>query len=951
MAIEYVYSPNWNDSYNISRGYNTSESISRMGIRQRGSLRQNSQVSFEFTSLLRGEKASQSLHVIKNNQNNIFYVPNWQVPRYVTDKNVSVFTTVTVVKGPDVLFEPVSVNDRICIWASDDEYAIGVVTQVTENTVDGVDYITYKVNSVLSWIEDFDDIYVYKIYSMIPQITASDWITDDILSLRINWNERVTTTYEPQVYNLPELACYPDGCFICDPVVLCPMYQDPADLFYSATSPAIFRGADLGLPDKIYLGIDTSKFSKDAAFADAGSLSNMLEALQKQFTLEYDDTVPNSISTSSHWHHLGYASPFFDLTPPLVDRYFWREIRNYTGNDGQPHQIEVRFVAEMPAGGIAANQALDVSTGAWGTLFHVYVFTDEMFPDFVEGDTYNLYPFYREDPAVYHNSERKTHPQLAIVAHIPTTIQKPVRYDRYDRYSVNDRVCYYNVGPAVPWTAGNPTNDISSSMFGYNRLQVISLAAGCTTSRLGSLITIENSEGSGLTALKTSAPGWDPVYGGLLSSSAITVRPRCTPQVDREDCCTGYARGTDNDELASPYTGSNNCWKSDYSERPCCFSKDSQIILDLADKCIQSTATYDEFCNVTDSTETVSATYSRQITLDVFSINYQIGGYGGDFIWKYREIDPTYVFRDYSDNFDDGLLGDMDPIIGTWDINTDGEAEILTTEDVDWEGAILLYNTETYSDVKVTVDVVDRDQPAGAVVHFNQPFAGLFSCFLGQINPLTGKMTIYQVINNVATVLKEEDYEVASLNDGYTMSFEARGGYLILTVPGYQVQVENCDAVSGGGKVGIGHKAGASILQSFDNLLIEDGDNSWVYAQVTFSGGGWTIAIDEKIMPGYGLCITPEQECDGVEVCGCTAIGRGLLAAPPGLPGGLLILSEPSCAFAFGNEQHTCYCPPEEQATGYPLEVVRARITNNSCYSGDDDGCTNFTYTLCTFIA
>ncbi len=957
MSIEFVFQPQWAETFTSGLEFQTAESISRLGLRQRGALRQNALKTFEFTSLLRGENASKALHTIRNNQINTYLVPNWQVPRLVTSKSITSFTLVTVEAGDDTDFEPIISGEKICIYGDDDNYTIGAVTLITPTTVGGVDYLTYKIAAVASWASSISDIYVFKTYEMIPQISKSDWVTDDILNLRCKWVERTIATYEPQVYSLPDLTCFPDNCLPCEAVQLFPMYVNPVDQSYNSTGYRnVFRGADVGLPDKIYLGIDTSKFAKDPGHSDSGfDPTNMLAAMQKQFNLEYVDGYVSAVSDSRHPHQvLWIPDPgSFEHSIPLVERWVWREIRNYTGADNNTYQLEVRFVAETPYGGISAFQDPIGGTpvdGAWGTLFNVYVFSNEINKTYDDGDDFGGVSYYRDDPLLYTgNPTNLAHPQLAIAANVPTTIQDPARYELYDIFSENKKICYYNDGPGLPWTGGTQPR---SCMYGYSIRSCMTLTAGCETSVFNNFVTIENSEVNGMTALYTTAPGYDRNVGGLLSTSGISIKARCSPRVEKEDCCKGYSIGSDNETPYTPYVGSPQCIKAP-DARGCCFSKDSQIKLTLSDKCIQTSQPLDADCITLDTIITVSNNYSRTIVLDMFNMEYNIGDYSGDIQWQYREDDINYVYRNYTDNFDDNDISNLNQMYGTFTVSG-GEVTSTATENTNWGGSLILYDDETYTNPKIQVNVMDKTKSACLVMKFAFVTGSLYDCIFGQVNTVTNKIGIYRMLSNVVTTLVEEDIDISDLTDGYLMTFESDGDNLTFTVPGIGVEASLCGIDTAYGKTGFGTKAGASIYNTFDNFDITDRDQGYAQAIVHYnaSSGGWSFWIDKRIMPGYiSDCVSPD-DC-GSPICSCTYIIRSLLVNDRDL-GDAFRQDEytgesRNCGWAVGSEDMQCTCAGEQPA-GLPIVAVEALVLNNTCIDDPDAVCTRWTYTLCYLV-
>ena len=969
MPVEFIYEPNWTEPYNVSLSFLTQESISRIGIRQRGSLRQRSQKSFEYSCLLRGKNASSALHKIKNNQNDTYYVANFQVPRYVTSKSVTSYTEVTVVNGDNIAFEPISIGDRICIYASDNDYSLGVVTNVSASTVDGVSYKTYRVASVLSWITSEPDVFVFKVYEMLPTINQSDWVTDDHLNLRIRWTPAITSTYEPQVYDLPELSCYPDQCFICDAKAVFPMYQNPCGSAYPPnTIRPVFRGADLALPDKLYIAINQNKVSQDSNHSYSESLDGLISALEEPFELDYDPDFAQSVSTSRHWHHLNVVTIAsvrqYSFGTPTVSRSVWSTTRNYIGHDGESYEMELRFVAEGPT--YDGVQDVD-SVGAWGTLFHIYLFSNEINPTYVDGDDFGGIAFYRDDPCVYDNEDRYCHPQLAFVAHIPTTIQQSCKYAPYDPYQKTRKACYVNSVPGMPWTGGTLSGSQNASVFGPSVEKALTLEAGCQRSYLFKHVTCENWDGSGLTALQTNSPGWDPETGTIyvsednktLLSTAVSVKPRCNPKILVEDCCFGNRSGTENQaETITPYVGSNECITivggGGYENRTCCFSTSSRIKLTIEDRCVEQVVLYDEICAPTSVTEAVHGSVSKTIYLDVFSASYLVGDTGQQIVWKYRSENPDYVHRDYEDDFDDDSLGDMEQTIGVWTA-ADDQAKLTSPASGDWDGGLLTYS-ESFYDFTISAKVLDPSKPAGLFGKIQNATSSNVSCIFGQVDPINNTVGIYKLDEGVLSTLVEgtldnvtfgSSYAITLTVIGTTVSFGSLEGNFLYT---YQL----CDLSGWEGTVGIGHRAG-NYTQQFDDLSILDGDTTYAYAVVQYDDNvGWSFDIDNEMMPGYGegLCEDVNPDCGIDPECSCSQTTRQYLMNDE-IPGNSLNSVEPGNSWAFGDESPFANldCDPGEQDTGYPITVLKAEVLDNSCDSGSQDkACWKWTWSDCTSV-
>lgn len=958
MSIDFPYQIDWADPFVSSFAFKTAESVSRLGIRQRGALKQTPLKSFEFTSTLKGQGAADSLHIIRNNQVDTFSVPNWQVPRAVTAKSVSTFTTFTVQDDDSVAFESISSGDRIFVFADEVNYAFANVILVSSSTVMGVNYKTYKVADVLSWVTSESDIYLFKTYQMLPEIQKSDFITDDLLSLRCKWTERVSSVYNPTVLDAPSLTCFPDACLLCESNAIAEMFLDPCDSAYTSNGiRPVYRGADLGLPDKMYVSIDSTKFFKDSHSSHSGSFAGAKNAFNKPFTLEFvQDFVPVT-PYSRHWHNCTSSGlGFIQIPNEYSKKYVWAENRNYIGDDNNNHVLEVRFVLEIPDGSDNSG-----TTGAWGSLFHIYAFTDEI--PYVEGASVGGVSFYRDDPCVYvdDTTQKVCHPQLLLVAHVPTTMESCCPSALHDPLSPKTAVCSLFSGPGLPWTSGTDRNaSLFSPTGGY--LKAITLGGGCVSSKIYDLITIENQAQDGLTHLYTTAAGYDNDTGVLLTTSAISCKPRCYPQVDKENCCIGYTKHDHlNDIPMTPCVGSTKCWsslsfpESNVVPRICCFYKDSYIRLTLNDKCFAVSLVTDGDCNTIGGDTVIRSYYSRTIDIPAYEIVPNCGSESGVIMsWRFSEDDPTYVNRDFNDDFSDNSLGAVDQLFGSWTA-VDGYAEMTDYNPGGPFAGLLTKQTDEYMNVHVETDVIHGDIPAAIFTKTLDAGGGSWQSVYGQVNPLTNKIGIYKMVANVVTTLLEEDLGVV-LGDGYHMVFDIDGSEVSFSVgsadmhDGHTLSGKFCTLKDLTGFVGVGHTIDDSLLQGFDNLVIEDGDATQSVIYILYTSYGWQVQIGGNSWPGVVDCPHTLTGVCYPEACGGTCIGLNLMHYLPETfseYNSFEIGPVHDCAFVVGNDEYDCECG-DVQPLGYPDVIFSAEVRNNLCGNGQSQGCDRFSYTLCT---
>lgn len=463
------------------------------------------------------------------------------------------------------------------------------------------------------------------------------------------------------------------------PEVIAPMIQDViANAINAAREP--IRAADYVMPSIVLLTFRSGHFTPDANHPWAGSYTlspefyTALENNNRPHAVEYDNTADG---LSHHWHHARWAGgvPSWGIDPAFsVKRFIWKKIIPYFPNGGATQRnLEIRFVMEhtvdptptLTPSGSGGQQSR--TEGAWGAVFHVYVFTDELNPSFVDGNSYTpvgatgTVAFTKNNPCLYggtgaiyagDDADRFIHPQMAICAHIPTSFESPAEYDwippeerdYFQGIEGNNRSCWYKVSNGAPWLPGGCTEAAAGGIgiegncvFGYsittNSFAAYTLGGDFPTSKPLEFVTIENGLGVGRTYLKPKYPGWDEVCGRLNATDGSSISIKlCSddkywdggwPKYDF-DSCIGHP-----DEPFEGYGGSHSCFNRGNTTVPCCVEFADAICF-ANEICTLTQTKYGDFngtdCNVIEQVCYVQGTYNTSILCSVYDYDYYFNG-------------------------------------------------------------------------------------------------------------------------------------------------------------------------------------------------------------------------------------------------------------------------------------------------------------------------------------
>lgn len=382
----------------------------------------------------------------------------------------------------------------------------------------------------------------------------------------------------------------------------------------------------------------------------------------------------------------------------------------------------------------------DTDEGLWGTLFMLYIFTDEIDPTFFEGDSYTPagaaapVTFWRHDPLAWGQAtgisegadDKFGHPQLMAAAALATTLHSPclsrwVPPQLRDEIPPNDiqgwnRALDYRRPNCLPWIT-DPTRDLNASCAdcataprshqithfshdndtgaGSDPLAGMTLGGDLPYSRPSEHLCWENGAGIGRTFLKPSSAGWDEEIGELTSGSC-TILSLCIDWNNNWEeypfnTCDGHPA-----ELFNDIGGTHSCYKNmaTGSDTQCCIAYEDATGT-WRQKCVRDHIKYGNrqgnSCEVLDLGCSEVGTYTTVKTLGIYS--YDLGPVTNpvtlrEIEWRRYEVDPDAIL--YSYTYDSGDVGDIDQDLGTWSLGA--SAITVTPASAKTVSALLMYD-------------------------------------------------------------------------------------------------------------------------------------------------------------------------------------------------------------------------------------------------------------------
>lgn len=479
---------------------------------------------------------------------------------------------------------------------------------------------------------------------------------------------------DPSTFESEEILTYSpdcgDVCSASQASQIVPMWINSCVARNAQRDP--IRGADLRIPVKLQLKI-TDKMIRDTNHRHASNMSNELKRLLYGDTLVLGLDSASHGTTSRHPHHVG-----LDLSGPTwtypgssvtVTRKVWKRTDTYKVGT-TTYTLECRAVAEW----VAAND----DEGAWGSIISVYVFSNEIVPTYVDSTNdavQNNCPFTHDDPCVYgalyagaNTHPKFFHPQLLLVAHIPTTFHAPCGYDHVP---VGDELweeCYALTNGA-PWSSGAIGDSHKNCVFsrasgtdpsGFTPARCMTIGGDVPISELYPFLVIENGAGYGGTYLKPTNAGWNEAVGNLTPLSDVSLRECGFPQV-AVDTCAGHP-----DEPYGGIGGTHRCFLAGVTNPgDPCYPPGKPAYMTCVEYCCGYVKTYDETCVATPEICTVYQEFRTTFTMQVddYDFDYVNAGVSRSITWKAVAPDPDYARPEW---LAETSFADMTTNLGTW---------------------------------------------------------------------------------------------------------------------------------------------------------------------------------------------------------------------------------------------------------------------------------------------
>lgn len=667
--------------------------------------------------------------------------------------------------------------------------------------------------------------------------------------------------------------------------VVAPMYYWPCP---APSERPLGRAADLLLPVQIVVRIKADDLVEDpsAYIVGPGVSPGLLGAIGDTFPLQYVGPISG---TSRHWAHtLVEAGPVFNHHTPAVTRHLWRATKQYIGNAGVD-ALTIDFVVEWNDGLL----------GAAGALMNLYVYATDINSGYIEdtawddGFTYN-----KNDPVLLDGTTKRVHPQMVLMASVPTTwtaacgnvgVACDAILEPTSPNPKNGFTDCYDVPNAAPWHNNSAVDAIGSSAFYLRRdmfygvtfpARPVSMGGGCPTSEIFGHLIIENSLGTGLTALKPIAEkGWDEAAGTLdiVNGSAVEISV-CYPPQPEIDCCEG--------NLEFPFAGSGgspDCWRSppnspetcdpahepeeDHPPRRCCFPTDSTVTVTVVQRCRTEL-----HCGEVVTNDSGEATKTYQLT--ACRVDYWTDGETVDmqnsreFKWAALYRMPEFTFLDAADNFSAGNSLGFTPDQGAWDYSSNVYAEAAGAPVGPHIDKMAVYYTNTYINAVVSVDCLSNTQQGlvGRTTGGN-PDDG-YGVLVNPATPGTATISIYKFTGSGKTLMAQTTG--LTIATPYRLKVTFQGPSISAIVDGDPLltcSLVDCTYWAAGY---FGMIADGAADARFDNFeLIDNNPAGYAEIYVLYNQTGWRLTVPASIMP---LIFNPQCPTDVPEDCYRTTV-------------------------------------------------------------------------------
>jgi hypothetical protein len=593
-----------------------------------------------------------------------------------------------------------------------------------------------------------------------------------------------------------------------------------------------------------------------------------------------------------------------------------------------PHTLATTQQGGLPeAGGKTA-----VDRGLNGTLFALYVFSDQISPEFEDDDTYtpaggsSAVAFSRHDPLVWgnapgvsggNNDDIFAHPQLMAAAVLATTFHSPcggefVPIEERERLPDGERglnlEAAYVRPNCTPWIT-DPERDYVTLCNGCSggsgiRNNVVftpdnsgsgepwggmTLGGGLPTSRPTERLCWENGLGTGRTFLKPLTPGWDQEVGELSevdeSSATLSMCVDWDGSWDEYEfeTCDGHPA-----QLFNGVGGTHYCFKTNRSHLPtqCCITL-TDASATWTDKCVRDETVFGarvgSLCNVVDYRCFIETTYVTTAAMWLYDYSFAPDTNPVDLRqvqWKYFQQDPE--FNLYSYTYDSGDVGDMSQLVGAWTLGatittTPAGTETLTsilqydptrTGSGSWEDATCSALFMNATNITHGIGMRMEDD-AG-----NDAFG--YGAYIEPTGEGVGNAVVAKYDNGVETILASQ--EIVLDNDEVDVVLRVWGHSILFEyeVSGQDVgsiSVSDCEITSTGGPTLFTKGTGA--VAEFSDWVIQDQKRSFLNHTGSIGSDNIGITTEPKLLDSYGKCNESSTGCCGgcctPECCNCTS--------------------------------------------------------------------------------
>lgn len=758
-------------------------------------------------------------------------------------------------------------------------------------------------------------------------------------------------------------------------LVVVPMFMNPCVTADNRLREAV-RGADVIMPSDVYVNIPVGLFSEDTSHPLHQELPQTFwDALEKgndPHKLTYKPDDKQIFANSRNPYHLRRSDSGNNWEMGLFDcvKEFWKERIEYTDGADTFHldivlQVEHTIIGNEPGlTGYTTDVAMDqggknnANDGAWGALFCLYIFTDQIAPTFSDGDMYQpaggsvQVPFWRHDPFAWGNApgvsggtnaDKFCHPQLMAAAMFATTMHSPCLYEWIppnERAIIPETLLQglhltweYRRPNCVPWIT-DPTRDIPDVCTGCSddsgirfnthfshdnstdAWAAMTLGGDLPSSEPTTHLCWENSAGIGRTFLQPSSPGWDEEIGELTYVSDSDAGIGLCINWDDSwneydfDTCDGHPA-----EMFNDVGGTHHCFKNNEtgSATQCCIailSANATVIqscvLDwvqygnrVGGSCDVSSFGCDEISHITTSFAVQIYDYDLGPSTNPISLR--------NIEWRNYDLDPDAILWNYT--YDPGDAGDIDQLVGIWTL---GATITITPAGSETLTGILQYNPS-----RATIDGEWRDGVCSATfknatnaVHGvgfrmeddagNDAYG--YGGYIESTGVDTGKAVLAVYTNGVETILAQEDIVLDSDTVDANIRCHGHSIHFSWEVDGGSsgsIVVNDCTYHEDGAPALF--TKGSGVLAEFENWIIIDESYQYLYHRGFLGDNNISFTVAEELLGGYGRCNEEDGSCCGEccepECCNCISWSYTLTSVFDGSwsgPGDLLGLPYPS---------------------------------------------------------